>query len=230
MKMAPPLTPGRLLAKLATAILLLALALLVPAGTWRWPAAWAYLGLYLAFAVPVGVWLQRTNPGLLADRVDWSRRAPKAWDRVLLALLIPAFVAVYVTAGLDFRFGWSDLAAPLRGACFLLVGAFYGLMFLVLRENAFLSRVVEVRPEQGHRVVTTGPYAVVRHPMYAGYVVWILAAPLALGSLPALAPAGLIAVGVVVRTVLEDRTLRAELPGYADYAARVRWRLVPGLF
>jgi protein-S-isoprenylcysteine O-methyltransferase Ste14 len=228
--MAPPLTPGRLVAKLATAILLLALALLVPAGTWRWPAAWAYVGLYLAFAVPVGIWLQRTNPALLADRVDWSKRAPKVWDRVLLGLLVPFFVAVYATAGLDFRFGWSDLPLPLRGACFALVGSFYVLLFFVLRENAFLSRVVEVHPEAGHRVVTTGPYAVVRHPMYAGYILWVLATPLALGSLPALAPAGLIAVGVVVRTVLEDRALRTELPGYAEYAARVRWRLLPGVF
>jgi len=228
--MAPPLTPGRLVAKLATAILLLALALLVPAGTWRWPAAWAYVGLYLTFAVPVGIWLQRTNPALLADRVDWSRRAPKAWDRVLLGLLVPFFVAVYATAGLDFRFGWSDLPLPLRGACFALVGSFYVLLFFVLRENAFLSRVVEVHPEAGHRVVTTGPYAVVRHPMYAGYILWVLATPLALGSLPALAPAAVIAAGVVVRTVLEDRALRAELPGYAEYAERVRWRLLPGVF
>ena len=228
--MAPPLTPGRLVAKLATAILLLALALLVPAGTWRWPAAWAYVGLYLAFAVPVGIWLQRTNPALLADRVDWSRRAPKAWDRVLLGLLVPFFVAVYATAGLDFRFGWSDLPLPLRGACFALIGGFYVLLFFVLRENAFLSRVVEVHPEAGHRVVTTGPYAVVRHPMYAGYILWVLATPLALGSLPALAPAAVIAAGVVVRTVLEDRALRAELPGYAEYAERVRWRLLPGVF
>jgi protein-S-isoprenylcysteine O-methyltransferase Ste14 len=228
--MAPPLTPGRLAAKLATGTLLLALALLVPAGTWRWPAAWAYVGLYLAFAVPVGFWLQRTNPALLADRVDWNRRAPKAWDRVLLALLIPAFVAAYATAGLDFRFGWSEPPASLRGACFVLVGAFYLLMVLVLRENAFLSRVVEVHPEAGHRVVTTGPYAVVRHPMYAGYIVWVVATPLALGSLPALAPAAIIVVGILVRTVLEDRTLRAELPGYCEYAARVRWRLVPGVF
>jgi protein-S-isoprenylcysteine O-methyltransferase Ste14 len=228
--MAPPLTPGRLVAKLATAILLLALALLVPAGTWRWPAAWAYVGLYLAFAVPVGIWLRRTNPALLADRVDWSKRAPKAWDRVLLGLLVPFFVAVYATAGLDFRFGWSDLPLPLRGACFALVGSFYVLLFFVLRENAFLSRVVEVHPEAGHRVVTTGPYAVVRHPMYAGYILWVLATPLALGSLPALAPAAVIAAGVVVRTVLEDRALRAELPGYAEYAERVRWRLLPGVF
>jgi len=228
--MAPPLTPGRLVAKLATAILLLALALLVPAGTWRWPAAWAYVGLYLAFAVPVGIWLRRTNPALLADRVDWSKRAPKAWDRVLLGLLVPFFVAVYATAGLDFRFGWSDLPLPLRGACFALVGSFYVLLFFVLRENAFLSRVVEVHPEAGHRVVTTGPYAVVRHPMYAGYILWVLATPLALGSLPALAPAAVIAAGVVVRTVLEDRALPAELPGYAEYAERVRWRLLPGVF
>jgi protein-S-isoprenylcysteine O-methyltransferase Ste14 len=228
--MTPPLTAGRLAAKLAALIFLFGAVLLAPAGTWRWPAAWAFLALYLAFAVPVGAWLLRTNPGLLAERVDWSRRAPKAWDRVLMAALIPLFVAVYALAGLDFRLGWSDIPAPVRALAFVLVGGFYVLLFLVLRENTFLSRVVEVHPESGHRVVTTGPYAVVRHPMYAGYIVWLVAVPVALGSVPALAPAAVIAAGIVVRTVLEDRTLHAELPGYPEYAAGVRWRLVPGLF
>ena len=225
-----PLTVGRLVAKLATVVVLFVLVLLVPAGTWRWAAAWGFMALYLTFALPVGIWLYRTNPGLLAERVDWTKRAPKAWDRALLAGLIPAFVATYVLAGLDFRFGWSTVPTGLRAAAFVVVGAFYLLLFLVLRENAFLKRTVEVSPETGHRVVTTGPYAVVRHPMYAGYVWWLLAVPLALGSWPALAPAALIAVGVLVRTILEDRTLHAELPGYPEYAARVRWRLVPGVF
>ena len=92
------------------------------------------------------------------------------------------------------------------------------------------GRLVEVHPEAGHRVVSTGPYAVVRHPMCAGYIVWLLAVPVALGSLPALAPATLLAAGVVVRTVLEDRALHAELPGYPEYAAGVRWRLLPRVF
>jgi protein-S-isoprenylcysteine O-methyltransferase Ste14 len=224
------LTVGRLVTKLATAIGMFVVVLLVPAGTWRWPAAWGFIGLYLAFAVPVGVWLFRTNPALLAERIDWTKRAPKAWDRALMAAYIPVFVATYVAAGLDFRLGWSHVPPTLRAVAFVLVGAFYPLLFLVLRENAFLSRVVEVHPEAGHRVVTTGPYAVVRHPMYAGYVVWLVATPLALGSLPALVPALLIACGILVRTVLEDRTLHAELPGYPEYAAKVRWRLVPGVF
>jgi protein-S-isoprenylcysteine O-methyltransferase Ste14 len=189
-----------------------------------------FLSLYLVFAVPVAIWLFRTNPGLLAQRLDWTRRAPKAWDRVLMAGLIPAFVATYVLAGLDFRLGWSDLPPAVRAVAFVLVGAFYVLLALVLRENTFLSRVVEVHPEAGHGVVSTGPYAVVRHPMYAGYIVWLLAVPVALGSLPALAPAALLAAGVVVRTVLEDRALHAELPGYPEYAARVRWRLLPRVF
>lgn len=228
--MAPPLTPGRLVVKLVAMVCLLALVLLLPAGDWFWPAGWCFVALYLVFAVPVGAWLLRTNPDLLARRIDWTRRAPRAWDRVLLAGLLPAFVAQYVVAGLDYRWGWSAIPVSLRAAAFAVVAAFYGLLFLVLRENAFLSRVVEVNPQAGHRVVSTGPYRVVRHPMYAGYVLWVLASAIALGSLPALAPALLIAAGVVVRTVLEDRTLRAELPGYDEYAARVRWRLLPGVF
>jgi protein-S-isoprenylcysteine O-methyltransferase Ste14 len=225
-----PLTAGRVVAKLAVALAFFGLTLLVPAGTWRWPAAWAYAGVYLLFAVPVGVWLFRTDPALLAQRIDWAKRGTKSWDRALMAGLVPAFVAQYVLAGLDHRFGWSHLPPAAQAVALLLVAGFYVLLFFVLRENAFLSRVVEVNPQAGHRVVTTGPYAWVRHPMYSGYIVWVLAAAVALGSLPALGPALLIAAGVVVRTVLEDRTLRAELPGYADYAGRVRFRLVPGVF
>jgi len=228
--MAPPLTAGRVAIKFAVGVTLLALVLLVPAGTWRWPAAWAFIGLYLAFAVPVGLWLLHTNPTLLAKRLDWAKRAPKKWDRALMALYIPVYVAVFVLAGLDFRLGWSDVPAARRAVAFVAIGAFYVLLTLVLRENAFLSRVVEVHPEAGHHVITTGPYAVVRHPMYAGYIVWLLATPVALGSVPALVPAALIAAGMVVRTVLEDRTLHAELPGYSGYAAKVRWRLLPRVF
>jgi protein-S-isoprenylcysteine O-methyltransferase Ste14 len=227
---APPLTAGRAVAKFVFALTFLALVLLVPAGTWHWPAAWAFIGLYVAFAVPVGVWLLRTNPDLLARRFDWAKRAPKKWDRVLMAVYTPVYVAVYVLAGLDFRLGRPDIPTALRAVAFVPVAAFYVLLALVLRENAFLSRVVEIRPEAGHRVVTTGPYAVVRHPMYAGYIVWLLATPVALGSVAALVPAALIAAGMVVRTVLEDRTLHAELPGYPEYASKVRWRLLPHVF
>jgi len=228
--MSPPLTAGRAVVKFVFAVTLLALVLLVPAGTWRWPAGWLFIGLYVAFAVPVGVWLLRTNPGLLARRFDWATRAPKKWDRILMAAYLPVYVAVFVLAGLDFRHGWSGMPPLLRAAAFVLIAAFYVLLTLVLRENAFLSRVVEVHPEAGHHVITTGPYAVVRHPMYAGYFVWLLAAPVALGSLWALLPAALVAAGIVVRTVLEDRTLHAELPGYPEYAARVRWRLLPHVY
>lgn len=161
--MPPPLTAGRVVARFAVGVTLLALVLFVPAGTWRWPAAWVFIGLYLALA-------------------------------------------------------------------FVPVGAFYALLALVLRENAFLSRVVEIHPEAGHHVITTGPYAVVRHPMYAGFVVWLLAAPVALGSLRALVPSALVVIGILVRTVLEDRALHAELPGYPEYAAKVRWRLLPYVF
>jgi len=227
---APPLDVARVVLKFAVAVILLALVLLIPAGTWRWPAAWAFIGLYLAFAIPVGLWLLHANPTLLAERLNWAKRAPKTWDRVLMAVYTPVYVAVFALAGLDFRLGWSDVPVVARVAAFVPVGAFYVLLALVLRENAFLSRVVEVRPEAGHHVITTGPYAVVRHPMYAGYVVCLLATPVALGSLAALVPAAVLAAGLVVRTVLEDRTLHAELPGYPEYAAKVRWRLLPRVF
>lgn len=228
--MARPLTAGRLVVRLVVVVVLQLSLLFLPAGTWRWPAAWLYLGLYLSFAVPVMIWLFHRNPALLAERLDWTKRAPKRWDRALMAGLIPVFVALYVVAGLDFRFGWSRVPLAPRVVAFALMGGFYAVLTLVLRENTHLSRVVEVHPEAGHRVVTTGPYAVVRHPMYAGYVAWLFGVPVGLGSWPALIPGVVLAVAIVVRTVLEDRTLHVELPGYRDYAARVRFRLVPGLW
>jgi protein-S-isoprenylcysteine O-methyltransferase Ste14 len=104
------------------------------------------------------------------------------------------------------------------------------LLFLVMRENSFLSRVVEIQKDRGHKVITTGPYAVVRHPMYVAVIVSYLATPFALGSLWTLVPAAAMALVLLIRTVFEDRTLHEELDGYRDYAARVRYRLCPGIW
>jgi protein-S-isoprenylcysteine O-methyltransferase Ste14 len=108
--------------------------------------------------------------------------------------------------------------------------AAWALIMWVFRENAFLAEVVRIQTERGHTVCTSGPYRIVRHPMYVGVILTILCVPVLLGSLYALIPAGLIAALFILRTALEDRTLRAELPGYADYARTVRWKLVPGVW
>ena len=209
-------------------------ALMWPAGTWRWWEAWAVVGVWVAFGVAATRFLVRNDPALLAERMKMGpvQEGQKAWDKVLMVLVFAAGLGMFVVPGFDVvRFGWSAplpvwvevlaLAAHVPG--FLLIG-------WVLRENTYLSRVVKISEEREHHVITTGPYALVRHPMYTGVIVLVFSLPLALGSRLGLIPAALLAVLMVVRTVFEDRTLHGELPGYPEYAAATRHRLVPGVW
>jgi protein-S-isoprenylcysteine O-methyltransferase Ste14 len=206
--------------------------LLVPAGTWRWTEAWLFLAVYVVWGVPVVVWLKRNNPELLKERMKGPfQRAQKGWDRaILLAFILPT-IGLYVLPGLDaVRFGWSRVPVAVNVLGFLGMLPALGLIFLTMRENTFLSPSVRIQSERGHTVVTTGPYSVVRHPMYVGVTLLLLCTPLALGSLWALIPAALLLGLLVMRTVLEDRTLQAELPGYSEYAQKVRCKLLPGVW
>lgn len=213
---------------------MLPLLLLIPAGTWRWWEAWALTGIYVLYAAVAFIWLKRHDPELLRERLAGSSAQPgqKAWDRIVMLLMIVVGAAVLIVPGLDVvRFAWTErlplaieiVALAIHVPCFMLVGA-------VMRENTYLSPVVKIDVARGHEVITTGPYAIVRHPMYAAVIPTILAMPLALGSRWGLVPAGLLAVLLIVRTVLEDRTLHAELRGYAEYAQVTRFRLIPGIW
>jgi protein-S-isoprenylcysteine O-methyltransferase Ste14 len=136
-----------------------------------------------------------------------------------------------IVAGLDERFGWSPQTAPaihLIGLTFFALGQ--GLFSWAMALNKYFSTLVRIQIDRGHTVATSGPYRYIRHPSYTGYIVSFLGMSLALGSLWALTPTGLIACLLVVRTALEDRTLQDELPGYKDYAERVRYRLLPGIW
>jgi protein-S-isoprenylcysteine O-methyltransferase Ste14 len=231
------LAPGRgglvlkALPRLTIYFILLAASLFVPAGRIDWPMAWVYFGIMLIITF-AGMWTM--DPGLIGERMHGVRGGPgaKKWDRVFVALIgtVGTF-ATPVVAGLDLRFTGSRPVGP--GAeitAAVLVAAGFGLVYWAMTVNRFFSAVVRIQTERGHAVVTSGPYRVVRHPGYVGAVVYELALPVMLGSLWALIPAAAAAAVFVVRTVLEDRTLRAELPGYEEYAARVRWRLLPGVW
>ena len=156
----------------------------------------------------------------------------KAWDRYLvplIALVLP--LVQLVVAGLDHRFGWTAPYAPAWHLIALGVAAAgVAIVFLAMRANTFFAPTVRIQRERHQAVVTRGPYAVVRHPGYLGAMIGNLAVPVVLGSLWALIPAGLFLVLLAVRTALEDRMLHRELAGYPAYAARVRYRLVPGLW
>ncbi len=208
--------------------LVMALLLFAAAGTLAWPSAWVFILLFFGLSQWLGLWLARYDPALLAERMKPPvQRGQPLWDKVFLLGLSAFWVGWLVLIGLDKRFGWS--AAPIwlqaAGAAGVVLG--YGIMIRVFRENTFLAPVVKIQEGRGHRVVSTGPYAVVRHPMYSGASILIPSMALLLGSWAGLAAAFVIVAGVAFRAVMEERELAAKLDGYADYAARVRWRLVP---
>jgi len=206
-----------------------ALALFLSAGTIAWPAGWAFLALFFGFVVSLSLWLLRNNPDLLAERLTGVGRVDqKAWDKLFFAIALVLFFGWLVLMALDaIRFHWSEMPLWLQivGAL-ILVGSFW-LFSLTFRENSYLSPAVRVQTERGHRVVTTGPYHYVRHPMYAAFVAYVLGAMLLLGSWYGSIVALLLFIAMARRAVLEERTLRTELHGYEAYMAAVRYRLVP---
>lgn len=219
------------LVQIAITFLLYIAILFGSSGRLDWTWAWVYLGLYVGCLVINAAIILRRHPELAAERARFSKDA-KAWDKVL-ATLVGAVgpLAILLVAGLDVRFGWTqrlDLAVQLATLLVLALG--YALSSWAMASNRFYSGLVRIQKERGHAVETGGPYRFVRHPGYVGFIIFTLATPPMLGSLWALVPAGL-AIGVmVVRTALEDRTLLAELDGYANYTARVRCRLLPGVW
>jgi protein-S-isoprenylcysteine O-methyltransferase Ste14 len=169
-------------------------------------------------------------PELLAERVG-PKKGSKTWDTALLSLYGLAMMIMWIVAGLDMRYSWSSGIGPAAQviAMLIVIGS-YGLVVWATGTNAFFSQVVRIQTERGHTVVSSGPYHYVRHPAYIGMVLVVLGAPIMLNSWWALIPGVIAALLVIVRTKLEDQTLQVELPGYADYAQHVRYRLVPGIW
>jgi protein-S-isoprenylcysteine O-methyltransferase Ste14 len=208
-----------------------ATALFVVAGTVAWPAAWAYLLTITAVMVVYGVIIVRLHPELVEERRNPPVDA-KSWDRpfvVIVGLVGPA--VFLLLSGLDHRFSWSPPSSPwLQAAGVVGVAAGGMLANWAVAANRFFSSVVRIQRDRGHQVVDAGPYRYIRHPGYAGSMLNMVGASFALGSRVALAAAVVVCLVLGVRTALEDRTLRNELDGYTDYARRVRFRLVPGVW
>jgi protein-S-isoprenylcysteine O-methyltransferase Ste14 len=219
----------RIAAVFAT-ILVMDLLLFVPSGSLDWPAAWILSLLYAVFLLAYVVWGTLKAPALLKERSQVAENV-KSWDKVIMAIYTGLLLTTLVLAGLDGgRFRWSHipLAVQLLGLAGLFVVG--GFIFWTIVTNAYLGRMVRIQEDRGHQVVTGGPYRYVRHPMYAGIILLFPCMVLFLGSWWALLPASLIATLMTIRTALEDRALLAELPGYAEYAGRVRYRLLPGVW
>lgn len=211
-------------------LVILGVALFWAAGQIGWWPAWAVLAATAAWTIATAVAIFRCSPSLLAERLG-PRRGAKTWDTALMSLLGLTQLARYLVAGWDQRFGWSGgfpLAVQLTGLLVCLLG--YGLFAWATASNAFFSQIVRIQAERGHVVATGGPYRLVRHPGYLGAILVELAIPFLLASWWALLIDGVNVLLVILRTGLEDRTLRTDLAGYPDYARQVRYRLVPGLW
>jgi len=199
----------------------------VAAGTFRWPRLWIFLGFYVAVTSGLMIWLKKRDPELFKERTT-VKKGVKAWDKVIVKVYTALLMVLYIVVPLDaVRFGWSRVPPALSWSAFGVIFLGWVVVFWAFRENAFLSGLVRIQSDRGHTVCTTGPYRFVRHPMYLAVILVLPGVPVFLGSFYGLIPAGLAAALFVLRTSLEDRTLRRELPGYAEYAARTRWKLVP---
>jgi protein-S-isoprenylcysteine O-methyltransferase Ste14 len=200
--------------------------LFVPAGTVYYWQAWVFLTIYIGGSIPITLYLMRHDPALLERRMKGGPTAEKQpVQRLIMWGVSIGFIALLVVPALDFRFGWSavSLGGIVTGNVLVLTGLYF--IFLVYRENTFASATIEVAKDQ--QVITTGPYAVVRHPMYASALIYLFGIPLALGSYWGLVVLGVIIPSLIWRLFDEERFLAKNLTGYTEYQQRVKYRLVP---
>ena len=218
---------------LSTAILGIMMAIFYfSAGRTDIPRSWFLFIVAFIYFVANNLALYKYNPGLLIQRLKIRREGSKTWDEVLVRVSnLSALLLVPAVAGLDVgRFRWSSLELPYAvvGLVSLVVSSVLTTWAMI--ENPYFEPTVRIQDDRGHHVVTTGPYALIRHPGYLSGILWVASVPLILGSLYAFLPVLLYTVLMSLRTYLEDRTLQEELPGYATYAERVRYRLFSGIW
>ena len=205
------------------------LVLFVTAGTVRYWQGWVFLAVFVGASFLIMVYLEKHDPALLQRRLAGGPTAEKETKQKIIMLFASiGFVGLLVVPALDHRFGWSaaPLAAVIAGDVLVAIG--FAIVFRVFKENAFTSARIEIAKDQ--RVVSTGPYAIVRHPQYAGSFLYLLGMPLALGSYWGLLVLVPMMAAVIWRLFDEEQFLAGGLPGYAEYQCAVRWRLVPGIF
>jgi len=225
--------PASYWARLVIVYLIIPAILLVCGGDIAWWQAWVFAAMIVAVGVASRAWGERRHPGLMAERAKFDQ-APdvKPWDKVLAPLMaVSVSFPLVIVAGLDHRFGWSP-AFPLwlNLIGFILIAAGYAFASWAMAENRFFSGVVRIQTDREHAVCDSGPYRILRHPGYAGNALALPGIALALSSVWTLIPAAAALVIIMIRTALEDRTLQEELPGYREYAQRVRYRLILGIW
>lgn len=219
--------------RLVMAYLLIPLILLICGGDLGWFHGWFYSLMIITAGVGGRIWAETRHPGITVERQNVeSFHNAKTWDKVLAPLMAVSLVfPMVIVAGLDHRYKWSpEFPLWLSVLGFVLITCGYTFASWALAENRFFSSVVRIQSDRGHVVCDTGPYRFVRHPGYAGSILPLFGIVFALGSAWAIIPAAFASIITVIRTALEDKALGEELPGYSDYAQRVRYRLMPWIY
>ena len=211
------------LAKFSCGLLMVGLLIFLPAGTVCYANGWLLMGLLFVPMLIAGFVMFFKSPDFLAKRLDAKEK--QVTQKGVVAFSGLMFIVGFVVVGLDFRFGWSDMPAVVTVVSSVLFLLSYGLYAEVMRENAYLSRTVKV--EEGQKVVDTGLYGIVRHPMYMATILLFLMMPLVLGSWYALIVFAFYPVIIIVRLKDEEKLLTRELPGYAEYQQKVKYRIIP---
>jgi protein-S-isoprenylcysteine O-methyltransferase Ste14 len=232
MNNSPAIISPRVIVQVLVFILVIPCLPLLITWRWDWWEAWVYAMItILGFAIS-RMLAGRRNPDLLAERARMLQHEDALpWDKILAPLVGLGGGLIPLVAGLDVRFGWSPtFSLPVKIASLIVILAGYALGSYALIENRFFSGMVRIQTDRDHQVVSSGPYAWVRHPGYVGALLTYLASPVFLDAGWAFLPVGFLTLVLVIRTALEDRTLQDKLEGYRDYARRVRYRLLPGVW
>jgi protein-S-isoprenylcysteine O-methyltransferase Ste14 len=210
--------------------LFIGLCIFLPAWRIDWIPGWIFIGIYLFGIVVNALVLLRVNPDVINARGK-VKEDTKRWDKVWGAFSTPATLAVYVVSGFDGgRFSWSSVPGWAVGLGFVLFAVSWLFTIWSMAVNPHFETTVRIQEETGHQTVSSGPYAIVRHPGYVAFILMYFATPLILHSLWGLVPAGVVFILFILRTAREDRTLHEELPGYSEYTQKVRYRLFPGIW
>lgn len=210
-------------------IIALAVLLFLPAGTFHYWQAWVYLFLFSLSVIAITFYLMKKDPALLARRVNAGSAAEKEKSQKIIQFIAQfAFIAIFLIPSFDHRFAWSHVSPYITIIADILVVLGFFIVFLVFKENTFTSAIIEV--DRNQKVITTGPYSVIRHPMYSGALLMLAATPPALGSWWGLLAFVLLTFVIVWRLLDEERYLSKNLSGYSAYCKKVRWRLVPLIF
>ena len=210
----------------------MALCLFLAAGSWAWVQAWVFIAIFFFGSLGFAAWLAPRDPALLNSRMEpLAQKGQPLWDRAFLLGFIGVWYLWLILMGWDTqRYHWSSLPVVANAIGAALIVAGFLATLAVFRANSFAAPQVRVQSDREQRVIDGGPYALVRHPMYAAAILYLFGMPLLLGSAYGLMAPPLFIVGVSLRAIGEERTLARELPGYADYMTRVRYRLIPGVW